>query len=169
MKIKIISCEKDSWWYADCIGQVATVDAEQDSDYIIKFVDDAGHHQVGLISMCDAEVIAEQPIQQEPIKMNKPHKHAELIKAWADGVEIEYFNDGWHFRECPAWDEDTVYRIKPQPAVPEISLTSSEIVDYFDAYDADIRPSIIATAKYVYEQSIKAAIAQGKIILVENK
>ncbi len=24
--------------------------------------------------------------------MTKPHKHAELIKAWADGAEIEWFD-----------------------------------------------------------------------------
>lgn len=53
--------------------------------------------------------------------MKTPHKHAELIKAWADGAEIEYFNttdnrwepifQGW------SWDS-TLHidlRIKPEP------------------------------------------------------
>jgi len=49
----------------------------------------------------------------------KPHKHAELIKAWADGAEIEEqhleknwhpFTDG-HWMESDSWN----YRIKPQP------------------------------------------------------
>jgi len=43
----------------------------------------------------------------------KPHKHAELIKAWADGAEIEEFNN---FRWCdstfPTWHEHIEYRIK---------------------------------------------------------
>ena len=51
----------------------------------------------------------------------KPHKHAELIKAWADGAEIEYFNTtdnkwepifkGW------SWDSMLLVdmRIKPEP------------------------------------------------------
>ena len=49
----------------------------------------------------------------------KPHKHAELIKAWADGAEIEYFDlhtNCWRFQ--PAlfpWYEDYKYRIKPEP------------------------------------------------------
>jgi len=47
----------------------------------------------------------------------KPHKHAELIKAWADGAEIEQktphgvwenFDNEW----TETWYE---YRIKPQP------------------------------------------------------
>lgn len=45
----------------------------------------------------------------------KPHKHAELIKAWADGAEIQYYEiDKWV--DCvPEWDEDYEYRIKPEP------------------------------------------------------
>ena len=39
----------------------------------------------------------------------KPHKHAELIKAWADGAEIEYKSkvDGvWCSRDDDPWAED---------------------------------------------------------------
>jgi len=48
--------------------------------------------------------------------MKNPHKHAELIKAWADGAEIEIkFYDGW--RECRPidWNENAEFRIKPEP------------------------------------------------------
>jgi hypothetical protein len=48
--------------------------------------------------------------------MNKPHKHAELIKAWADGAEIEIkFYNGW--RDCHPvdWSEHAEFRIKPEP------------------------------------------------------
>lgn len=46
--------------------------------------------------------------------MNKPHKHAELIKAWADGAEIEYFNTNgsWYPLAFPQWDTNIFYRIK---------------------------------------------------------
>lgn len=54
--------------------------------------------------------------------MKKPHKHAELIKAWADGAEIEWVyatqGDGtklWAAIPHPAWDESHEYRIKPEP------------------------------------------------------
>lgn len=41
------------------------------------------------------------------------HKHAELIKLWADGAQIQMFsNDSW--KDCtPLWIEDHQYRIKP--------------------------------------------------------
>ena len=44
------------------------------------------------------------------------HKHAELIKAWADGAEIEVkVNGGWDNAKRPSWAEFTEYRIKPEP------------------------------------------------------
>jgi hypothetical protein len=63
--------------------------------------------------------------------MNKPHKHAELIKAWADGSEIEYkffcggtqwsdwlpMNDG-SWTNSPEYE----YRIKPEPK-PDVVKT----------------------------------------------
>ena len=52
--------------------------------------------------------------------MNKPHKHAALIKAWADGAEIEYLPSGcsdWRLVKAPCWDGDGDYRIKPKPDV----------------------------------------------------
>ena len=48
----------------------------------------------------------------------KPHKHAELIKQWADGAEIEVRVDsfnGWVNVLTPNWYEDRVYRVKPKP------------------------------------------------------
>jgi phage major head subunit gpT-like protein len=45
----------------------------------------------------------------------KPHKHADLIKAWADGVEIECW-DGkkWFEVNHPIWIEHNQFRIKPE-------------------------------------------------------
>ena len=52
----------------------------------------------------------------------KPHKHAELIKAWADGVQIQAKHishldwHDWHNQFMPNWDDDLyTYRIKPKP------------------------------------------------------
>lgn len=47
---------------------------------------------------------------------NKPHKHSELIKAWADGAWIEYLTDNgrWELIPEPQWYNDTQYRIKPE-------------------------------------------------------
>ncbi len=53
----------------------------------------------------------------------KPHKHAELIKAWADGAEIQIklkddALDTWQDSYDPDWSNSFIeYRIKPEPKV----------------------------------------------------
>lgn len=52
--------------------------------------------------------------------MGTPHKHAEVIKAWADGAEIEYRPRGsdadaaWEAVSAPAFDDDLEFRLKPK-------------------------------------------------------
>jgi hypothetical protein len=47
------------------------------------------------------------------------HKHAELIKAWADGAKIQLLHTNhpqhWEDIENPFWYPCAVYRIKPEP------------------------------------------------------
>ena len=55
----------------------------------------------------------------------KPLKHAELIKAWADGHKIQEFVDG-QWMTCltnPYWFSNAEYRIKPEP--------KPDVVQYF--------------------------------------
>ena len=70
------------------------------------------------------EVIEPQELAQEPVK--NPHKHAELIKAWADGAEIETKNEnvvgGWVSQGKPEWHDDWEYRIKPAPKPDVVEL-----------------------------------------------
>ncbi len=45
----------------------------------------------------------------------KSHVHAELIKQWADGAEVEYkdfANGTWKKVDHPAWIPEAIYRIK---------------------------------------------------------
>ena len=54
---------------------------------------------------------------KKPQHPNPPHKHAELIKAWADGAEIQckhWRDDRWlDLNVAPVWGEKYSYRIKP--------------------------------------------------------
>jgi hypothetical protein len=69
------------------------------------------------------------------------HKWANEIKAWADGAEIEFLSENeWLYAGDPEWNEDSEYRIKPQPKEPRylyaykyangdrVHLTAVEIV-----------------------------------------
>lgn len=57
--------------------------------------------------------------------MNKPHKHCELIKAWADGATIEFFHPEtlkWVVDHMPTWSLIVIYRIKPEPKKTYVRL-----------------------------------------------
>jgi hypothetical protein len=52
--------------------------------------------------------------------MKTPHKHADLIHAWADGAEIQVFAGQWFTDSSPSWQEDVQYRIKPEEKKPVV-------------------------------------------------
>lgn len=55
----------------------------------------------------------------------RPHKHAELIKAWADGAKIQYYDtidNVWRDIDMDEhlWYETAEYRIKPEEKIPVV-------------------------------------------------
>jgi hypothetical protein len=58
-------------------------------------------------------------------KQKRPHKHAELIKAWADGAVIQGLSLAGEWLNCPpnnpSWSTSCDYRIKPVPK-PDVVL-----------------------------------------------
>lgn len=50
--------------------------------------------------------------------MNVPHKHAPMIKAWADGKQIQVYvasvGKWMDVTEPPLWNPDLLYRVKPE-------------------------------------------------------
>lgn len=53
--------------------------------------------------------------------MKTPRKHAELIKAWADGAQIQWYDDSireHRWKDCGDyfdWGCNVQFRIKPEP------------------------------------------------------
>ena len=90
--------------------------------------------------------------------MNKPHKHAELIKAWADGAEIEFkgYSRKWEDVERPVWSEWDEYRLKPAP---------KEIIQLHEYLEG----SVIFSLKGYPHQEVKWTIdpETNKILKVE--
>ena len=65
--------------------------------------------------------------------MKTPHKHAELIKAWADGAEIEFYSEPskqWIFTAFPSWIPDYQFRIKPEPKPDVVHIWYAEPDSY---------------------------------------
>jgi hypothetical protein len=102
-----------------------------------------------------------------------PHKHAELIKAWADGAKIQYRDESWGWMPVnnPTWVPDMFYRIQPElkPDVVRYARAS------FTHYDPS-RPSDNALTTETYwtchksgSDNIKASFdgETGKLKAVE--
>ena len=53
--------------------------------------------------------------------MNQPHKHKDMIIAWANGAQIQFQsplmkeNSEWENTWVPSWTEHLQYRVKPEP------------------------------------------------------
>ena len=59
------------------------------------------------------------------------HKHAVEIIAWAGGAEIQYYDAimcRWADDKNPKWDEETKFRVKPEPK-PDVMM-QFHAVDY---------------------------------------
>lgn len=58
----------------------------------------------------------------------KPHKHAEVIRAWADGAQIECVDRGvWVECPGPTWQEYAEYRVKPEKVYPVTQMTDDNL------------------------------------------
>lgn len=95
--------------------------------------------------------------------MREAQKHAELIKQWADGAEIERFctvQDIWHDEPSPSWNPQAKYRIKPKPEYPITLMTKYELVNERDSVDTMVEGMFaIANA------AIRHAIDSGQVII----
>lgn len=75
------------------------------------------------------------------------HKHADLIIAWANGAEIEYFyprDNEWAVTKTPDWSNGE-FRIKHERAWPVTSLNQDELWDLY-AKDGDCNLERVANA-----------------------
>lgn len=64
-----------------------------------------------------------------------PHKHKDLIIAWANGEEIEWFDTAslvWELTTSPVWSEKFEYRIKPKNKEPIVRTMFVEAKPSFE-------------------------------------
>ena len=65
-----------------------------------------------------------------PSYPNPPHKHADLIIAWAKGavIQVRVGNTSrWSDIKQPCWDEFNVYRIKPTKSKQELEIENIQV------------------------------------------
>lgn len=99
--------------------------------------------------------------------MNKPHKHADLIKAWADGAEIQCSSLGkmWHDTPQPSWENEFKYRIKPPASKwPETTMPIDQLVALWAASFESNDGVKLALSK-VANAAIAHALETGQVVL----
>jgi hypothetical protein len=113
----------------------------------------------------------------------KPHNHAEVIKAWADGAEIESrvaakhlgmswdpvstagLDPKWSEDKHPVWSEKREYRIKPdQHKYPQTNMSRQEIKRAFHAADGETEKGWRGIAN----AAIARAIEDGQVIATDD-
>lgn len=104
----------------------------------------------------------------------KPHKHAEFIKAWADGEVIQWRfsnDDVWHplGNSSPKWDELLQYRIKPTaPKWPETTMTHSQVEEVlWKAMGHDVPVAATIASRCVANAAIAHACETGQLVTKE--
>lgn len=89
----------------------------------------------------DGEVTAPATFCLRKLESDRPtvRPHADLIKAWADGADVEYYDSStmmWFLATTPDWHPSTTYRIKPSVPDPIIRKMFVEAHPTLDnAYD----------------------------------
>jgi len=81
------------------------------------------------------------------------HKHADVIIAWANGAQIQYYDAimcRWVDDKNPKWLEDTKFRIKPEPKPDVVVQYYADNTNYV-VYQASYLPNRIPNLKLTFD------------------
>lgn len=102
--------------------------------------------------------------------MKTPHVHAECIKAWADGAEIEVkLKDGeWEQCNQPFWCGIHEYRIKPKPVITKRYFHVDNFEEKLNNDEYQV-VGILRQDNYRMHTHIELTFTDGKVTAVELK
>lgn len=89
--------------------------------------------------------------------MNKPHKHAEVIKAWADGEKVEVFKADtgtWHTADDPYFYPSDEYRVKQRRTYPKTTLTRTEIYEIYKQCGGNTLEGLFLVANAALQRAV---------------
>ena len=70
-----------------------------------------------------------EAVEAKPTYPNPPHKHREVIIAWANGADIEYKHSAfadWDRAATPIWSGHVAYQVKPSKTPQELKILELE-------------------------------------------
>jgi O-methyltransferase involved in polyketide biosynthesis len=127
--------ETGEWASEGAVGYVTECDT---NDCAVEFIHGNFKTQYGntwFIAYDSLELLKEDLEVEKPKK--QPHVHAELIKAWADGADIEHYHPTHRWTSAgptPAWSPTAIYRIKPKVA-SDVTKVVTVVIDNKNSYN----------------------------------
>lgn len=106
----------------------------------------------------------------------QPHVHAEVIKAWAMGEQIQFSFNGTEWEDCnlptgPNWDIRTLYRVKPKPPKNIELYANAEMYKGTDISYATSANELVGnfSTKFITTDNLKLTFCgvTGKLLLAE--
>lgn len=101
--------------------------------------------------------------------MDKKQIHADVIKAWADGKDIEYSNDGktWYYTEHPEWSNNVQYRVRKEDTYKEF-----EGIIWINTPYTGFKPYPVLTVHHDFpvqptDTKVKLKFKDDKLITIE--
>jgi hypothetical protein len=96
--------------------------------------------------------------------MNKPHRHKDIIVAWANGTLIQWrLDDSYEWQDLekntPPTDVIREYRIKPEREYPKSSLSDDELCNLIE-FTRSLKP--IHTARHIADAAVKKYIQENE-------
>lgn len=102
----------------------------------------------------------------------KPHKHCEVIKAWAEGKEIQCATDEgqWFDTVDPVWDDNLQYRIKPPaPKWPETKMSGDSLSKIYASFSGSVDDGFVAVANaalaHACETGLVLPVFDGRVTI----
>jgi hypothetical protein len=98
-----------------------------------------------------------------------PHVHAEVIKAWADGAQIEYrthLTPKWTPITDPIFNVGYEYRVKPEPPAKVYPVTQMRDEDLSSAWS--VVPAGYNGLRGFVNAALRHAIDAGQIITIAD-
>lgn len=103
--------------------------------------------------------------------MNKKHKHAEFICAWANGEPVQVQTEsGWHdIGGSPSFSEYNSYRLKPAEPERNYPLTSMSNIELKNVWqEKALGCGPVSTARVVANAALRHACDAGQIVTREE-
>jgi hypothetical protein len=97
----------------------------------------------------------------------KPHRHSELIKAWANGAEIQVLQQhlhNWVTDPSPSWHPREIYRVKPEPKPDVVNYLVENTAGWYETHHVALTKNVCNGYIRIVRDGETGKIKESRII-----